>query len=112
MKTLILVFIMAVPAGGAEVSVSLRSAEEGALASSNQYKSARLSAQAADAAARSAGASIYPRLSLENTLRYNSVVSEMKLPAAMGGPRKLGDNWIYSAGPSASWTVFDGGVLR
>jgi outer membrane protein TolC len=44
-------------------------------------------------------------------LRYAAVIPEIFLPAALGGVRPLGDNWNYSIGPSAYWTL-DGGSLR
>jgi outer membrane protein TolC len=40
------------------------------------------------------------------------VVTEMNLPPALGGPKALGDNWNYSIGPTAAWTLYDGGALR
>ena len=97
---------------GSAFSVMLKDAEESALAVSNQYKSARFSAEAAAAAAAASGSPLNPRLSLEGSLRYNQVVPAIAMPAALGGGRPLGDNWNYSLGPSAAWTFFDGGVLR
>jgi len=95
-----------------EFSVTLKAAEESALAVSNQYKSAKFSAEAAVAAASAADSLLNPRLSLEGSLRYNEVVPVIAMPAALGGGKPLGDNWNYSVGPTASWTFFDGGVLR
>ncbi len=112
MRAILLFLMFASPARAGEFSVTLKTAEESAVASSNQYKSARLSAVAAAAAAAAAGSLLYPRLSLEGSLRYNSVVTEMNLPPALGGARPLGDNWNYSIGPSAAWTLYDGGALR
>ncbi|OGR95966.1 MAG: hypothetical protein A2016_10125 [Elusimicrobia bacterium GWF2_62_30] len=106
-----LIILAAAPARAAEFSVTLKAAEDSAVAVSNQYRGARFSAQAAEAAAAAAGSLLNPRLSLEGSLRYISTVSEIKLPAAMGGARKFGDNWNYSIGPSAYWTLFDGGAL-
>ena len=96
---------------GSAFSVTLKDAEEGALAVSNQYKSAKFSAEAARAAAAASGSLLYPRLSLEGSLRYNYIVPEIAMPAAAGGARPLGDNWNYSIGPAAYWTL-DGGTLR
>ena len=93
-------------------SVTLKAAEESALAADGQYKSAKLSAEAARAAVAASGSLLYPRLSLEGSLRYNEVVPAIAMPAALGGGRPLGDNWNYSLGPSASWTLYDGGALR
>lgn len=98
-------------AGAEEFFVSLADAEKGALAVSGDYRGALLSAEAAGAAAEAAGSALYPRLALEGNLRYAAEVGEISMPAALGGARPLGDNWTYSIGPSAYWTL-DGGALR
>lgn len=112
MKLIAIALLLSVPAGAAELSVTLKSAEDGALAVSNQYRAAKFSAEAAAAAAAAAGALLNPRFSFDGSLRYAHTVPEIKMPALMGGPRPLGDNWNYSVGPSGSWTFFDGGALR
>ena len=43
-------------------------------------------------------------------MRYNAVVPQIAMPAALGGARPLGDNWNYTLGPSAYWTLYDGGA--
>ena len=111
MKLIILFLMLSGTARAAEFSVTLKAAEEGALAVSNQYRGAKFSAEAARAGAAASGSLLYPRLSLEGSLRYNHVVPEISMPAALGGARPLGDNWNYSIGPSAYWTL-DGGTLR
>lgn len=93
-------------------SVTLKDAEDGALAASKEYKAAGLSAEAAEAAASAAASQLYPRLALEGGLRYSAVVPQITMPAALGGARPLGDNWNYSAGPAAYWTLYDGGSAR
>lgn len=112
MRYVILLLLLAGTARAGEFGVTLTDAERSALATSDEYRGARLSAEAAAAGASAAGSLLYPRLSLEGSLRYNSVVTEMNLPPAMGGPRPLGDNWNYSIGPTAAWTLYDGGFLR
>lgn len=111
MRLIFIFLMMAAPARAAEFSVTLKAAEDGALASDGQYKSAKFSAGAAQAAASAASSLLYPRLSLEGNLRYNHVVPEISMPTALGGGRPLGDNWNYSVGPSAYWTL-DTGALR
>lgn len=111
MKLLLLSLLLAAPAGAAELRVSLSSAEEGALARSGEYRAARLDAVSARAAEGAAESLLYPRLSLEGSLRYSAEVPEITMPAAPGGGRPLGDNWNYSFGPSAYWTL-DTGALR
>lgn len=109
MRHIFIFLMLAAPAGAAELSVTLKAAEESALAVSNQYRAAILSAEAADASAAAAGALLAPRLALEGGLKYNETLSGIKV-----GPvtRALGDNWNYSLGPSGYWTFFDGGALR
>lgn len=104
--------MIAAPVRAAEFGVALKDAEAGALAVSNQYRAARLSAEAAEAAAAAAGAPLAPRLALEGGLRYAGTVAEIALPRAMGGAKPMGDNWTYSLGASAYWTFYDGGSLR
>ncbi len=112
MRLMLLILMCSGAVRAGEFSVTLKAAEASALAASNQYKSAKFSASAAYAAAAVSGGLLRPRLSLEGGLRYNEVVPDIVLPSAMGGSRPLGDNWNYSLGPSASWTLFDGGALR
>ncbi|MGD9643318.1 MAG: TolC family protein [Elusimicrobiales bacterium] len=111
MKLILIFLIMAAPAGAAELSVTLRDSEARALEASNQYRAAKFAAEAAEAAARAAGAPLKPRLALEGSLRYVAEVAEIGMPAALGGARPLGDNWNYTLGPSAYWTLYDGGAL-
>ncbi|OGS09115.1 MAG: hypothetical protein A2270_08580 [Elusimicrobia bacterium RIFOXYA12_FULL_51_18] len=101
----------ALPVCAGEFSVTLKAAEDGALSSSGRYKSARLSAEAAHAAAGASASLLYPRLALEGNLKYAESIPTIALPAVLGGPKALGDNWNYSIGPSAYWTL-DGGILR
>ncbi len=112
MKLILLLIVFSGAARAGEFSVTLKAAEESALAASNQYKSAKFSAEAARAAAAASGSLLHPRLSLEGGLRYNEIVPDISMPAALGGNRPLGDNWNYSLGPSVYWTLFDGGALR
>lgn len=111
MRYIFIFLVLAAPARAAELAVTLKGAEESALSVSNQYRAARLSAEAAGAAAEAAGALRRPRLALEGSLRYAGTVPEIAMPAAAGGARPLGDNWNYSLGPSAYWTFLDGGSL-
>ncbi|MDO8803341.1 MAG: TolC family protein [Elusimicrobiota bacterium] len=111
MKLILIFLMLPCTARAAEFTATLKAAEQGALAASGQYKSAKFSAQAAAAAEAAAGTLLYPRLSLEGSLRYIHTISEIPMPAAAGGARPLGDNWNYSIGPSAYWTL-DGGTLR
>ncbi|HNT96926.1 MAG TPA: TolC family protein [Elusimicrobiales bacterium] len=109
MKILIyLLMSLTVPARAAEFAVSLAEAERGALEVSGDHRSAGLYARAAEAAAEASGSALYPRLALEGNLRYAAEVPEISMPT---GARPLGDNWNYTIGPSAYWTL-DGGSLR
>jgi len=112
MRYIFIFLILAGSAKAGDFNVTLKAAEESALAADGQYKSAKFYASAASAAAAAAGSLLYPRLSLEGTLRYNEVVPAIAMPPALGGGKPLGDNWNYSIGPTAAWTLFDGGALR
>lgn len=109
MRLIIFILMAAGAAQAGELAVTLKTVETGALAASNEYQSALLAAEAAESAAAAASSPLRPRLALEGTLRYNSEVTGMKLGLIK---RPLGDNWNYSLGPSAYYTIFDGGVLR
>lgn len=109
MKFILPLLMFAGAARAAELAVTLKTVEAGALAASNEYQSAVLAAEAAGSAAAAASSPLKPRLALEGTLRYNTEVTGMKLGLVR---RPLGDNWNYSLGPSAYYTVFDGGALR
>ena len=114
MRTLILLFLaadMALTVRAGTFDVTLKAAEDSALSSSSRYKSARFSAEAARAAADASASLLSPRLGLEGNLKYLETIPAITLPAALGGPRPLGDNWNYSIGPSAYWTL-DGGTMR
>ncbi|HNW45489.1 MAG TPA: TolC family protein [Elusimicrobiales bacterium] len=109
MKLILLFLILSTTAQAGEFSVTLKTAEDAALAASGQYRAALAAAEAAQSAAAAAAAPLGPRVALEGSLRYNEVVTEMKLGALT---RPLGDNWNYSLGPSAYYTLYDGGALR
>lgn len=111
MKALIIFLILSAPAGAAELRLSLKDAEAGAVAASGRYRAARLEARSAKAAEAAASSLLYPKLNLEGSLRYASEVPMINMPAALGGARPLGDNWNYSFGPAAYWTL-DTGALR
>ena len=113
MKILVFLAALLVPAAvnSADFSVTLKNAEASALSTSNLYKSSKLSAEAARAAADASATLLNPRLSLDGSLKYAEIVPAIAMPPALGGARPLGDNWNYSIGPTASWTL-DGGSLR
>lgn len=111
MRLILLFLMLAGSARAEELTLTLKDAETDALAASGQYRGARFSAEAAEAGAAAAASLLNPRLSLEGSLRYAEVVPQIALPAAMGGPKPMGDNWTYSIGPSAYWTL-DTGALR
>ena len=103
---------LSLAAKSATFSVTLKDAEERALAASNSYKAAKFSAEAAAEAAQAAVSPLNPRLFLEGSLRYSAVVPQIAMPPAFGGAKPLGDNWNYTVGPSAYWTLYDGGTAR
>lgn len=108
MRLIFFILAFAPAARAAELGVTLKAAEDGALAVSNSYRAARLTAEAAEAAAAAAGAPLKPRVALEGSLKYADVLAAIKVGAFS---RDLGDNWNYTLGPSAYWTFYDGGAL-
>lgn len=109
MKYILLFLILAAPARAAQLDLTLRSAEDGALAVSGPYRAALAAVEAAQRSAAASGVALAPRVALEGSLKYSEVVTAMKIGAMT---RKLGDNWNYSVGPSAYYTLYDGGALR
>lgn len=99
-------------AAAGDIELTLASVESSALAGSNVFKSASGEAEVAAASARSARSALYPKVVLEGQLKYLEVVPSITMPAALGGPRPMGDNWNYRAGPAAYWTVFDHGAVK
>ncbi|HAF94976.1 MAG: hypothetical protein A2X34_07260 [Elusimicrobia bacterium GWC2_51_8] len=108
----ILLLGLPVRAAAGDAAFTLASVESSALASSKVFKSARDEAEAAAASAKSARSALYPKVLLEGQLKYLEVVPFIAMPAALGGHRPMGDNWNYSAGPAAYWTIFDYGAVK
>ncbi|MFA5161386.1 MAG: TolC family protein [Elusimicrobiales bacterium] len=90
------------------VSLSLSGCEEAAFSSSHQLKSARAELAAAISAENALLSPLYPRIAMEGWLKYSGVIPAMTLPIV--GKQYLGDNWNYSIGPAAYWTVYDAGA--
>jgi len=115
MKNILPVVVMlglSARAAAGDTELTLASVEGSALANSNVFKSASNEAEAAAASARSARSALYPEVVLEGQLKYLEAVPSIAMPAVLGGPRPMGDNWNYSAGPAAYWTVFDHGAVK
>jgi outer membrane protein TolC len=116
-KTLVCVLTLliaaaALPARAAapELTLSLDTAEDQALNFSPALKAKRFEASAAQARADMTGSMLWPRLTLEGSWRYLSVVPE--LTAVPGRPPvPLGDHPNYSIGPMLSWNFWDSGGL-
>ncbi|MGE0614252.1 MAG: TolC family protein [Bacteriovoracia bacterium] len=77
-------------------------------------RSPRLQAVAQDVAAAvgqsdSQYATLFPKLSLDASYRYNSIVPEIRTGA---GSTPLGDHKNYSIGPTLTYTLFDQGSGR
>ncbi len=85
---------------------ALRDARE----KSSNLKAFSSSAQAAQHQADSAGAALYPNLSVQGSYFYQTEVPSLTLGPV--GPVSFGTNSNYSVGPVLSYTLFDGGKIR
>jgi len=95
-----------------QVSIELSQMEQLALQNSPLYQSALQDARAAESRAEAMHGPVYPRLSIDGSYRYITVVPELSLQAGpLSVHQKLGDNTNYSVGPTLSWTAFDGGAV-
>ena len=90
-------------------SLSLADCEQDALKSSAQLQGLSAQVRSAQAQEKSVSSSLYPSLSLDAKGSWVSEVPTLKLG---GQELKFGDNWGYSAGPTASWVLFDNGGRR
>lgn len=95
----------------ASTRLSLVEVESATLQSSPQLKSAEKEYEAAIHKAYAQRSAMSPKLSLEGSYRYQSVVPEFS-PIPNGPVTKFGDNQNYSYGPQATWTLFASGNLR
>ncbi len=97
----------------ATVMVSLAQTEKLTLENSSQYQAALNDAKAAHYRADALHGPVYPRLSIEGSYRYITVVPQLNVKAGpLAIDQKLGDNTNYSVGPTLAWTAFDGGAVR
>ncbi len=87
-------------------SLSLADCEQDALKSSAQLQGLSAQVRSAQAQEKSVSSSLYPSLSLDAKGSWVSEIPTLKLG---GQELKFGDNWGYSAGPTASWVLFDNG---
>ncbi len=97
MRLLLMTMLLAPAAGAAELRVTLKAAEDGALAVSNSYRAASLSAEAAEAAAAAAGAALKPRVHVRgNQRRHDGFTADVDSSRArrnlhVAEPTHLGD---------------------
>lgn len=94
-------------AGTPVLKIGLKESEELAISNSNRLKAALQELEAAKSRANSQYSQLYPRLTLDGTLREVSEVPSITVPIPGAKSIKLGDNLNYSLGPSAVWTVWD-----
>ncbi|MDD2772167.1 MAG: TolC family protein [Elusimicrobiales bacterium] len=114
MKTIFLLAMLSLPAHAAQTAhLALSDCQTSAMNLSPQIKSALAEAAAARDAAENVKAALFPRVALEGALRYTGVIPQINLATPAGTINKqLGDNWNYSIGPSAYWTLFDNNGSR
>jgi outer membrane protein TolC len=88
--------------------LQLAKAEAAALEASNLIHAARSELRAADEKGDQGFSLLWPRLSLDASDRYSTVVPELSL-APNQPKKKFGDHNVYSVGVGALWTIWDSG---
>lgn len=112
MSLLCLVLLAATARAGetATLSLGLREAEAAAKAHSLKARAAAEEAAAAGDREDEQFAALLPRLTLDGSYRYQTVVPEFR-PAPTAPPTRFGDHRATSVGPTLSWTLWDSGSL-
>ncbi|MFC1501298.1 TolC family protein [Elusimicrobiota bacterium] len=97
-----------------ETLIILADTEKQSLESSSLLKAYEFDENALKYKAKSVGANLYPRLSIEGSYTYIDVVPEIDMPLISPRPVKLSDNTNYSVGPVLRWTVWGDtyGILK
>ncbi|MES2201046.1 MAG: TolC family protein [candidate division FCPU426 bacterium] len=94
--------------GNAYFEIDLKGAEDAALQASSSLRASGLDLKASEERSFAAWTYLWPRLALDASDRYNTVVPEVKLNPK-GPAVKFGDNNSYSLGVGAAWTLWDSG---
>lgn len=95
-----------------EIILSLAETETKAIVLSKRMKAARAESSALSEKALGVMSRNYPRISLDGTYRYQTVVPSVTLPFGTHPTVRLGGNNNYSIGPTLNWTVWDFGSVR
>jgi len=107
---LIIGFIPPAQVEGSALHFSLAQAEEEAFRTSPRLRTAKAEWESAREKAGSQFGAMVPRLSLDGSYRYVTVVPTFQ-PVPSSPAIQFGDNKNYSFGPQISWTVFSSGQL-
>lgn len=101
---LICLFISSQIFGADIIKLSIETVEKQALEYSPKIKQAQSTMQAQESVYESFSSYIYPSITLDAKGGWVSQIPEL----TMGMTKlKFGDNWSYSAGPTAQYTLFD-----
>ncbi|MFA6584671.1 MAG: TolC family protein, partial [Elusimicrobiaceae bacterium] len=98
------------PAGG--VTLSLADEQARALVNSPEIGAAVAALSAAEKNAAVSRSALYPTVNLEGQGYYQTTVFQIQTPAPMNFSASLGNNWNYTVGPAAYWTLWDFGDKR
>lgn len=111
MSRALLLLLLALPASAAETfTLGLDRAEAAAKEHSLRARAAAAEAEAAGDREGAQFAALLPRLTLDGSYRYQTVVPEFS--SVPGQPaRPFGDHRATSVGPTATWTLWDQGSL-
>lgn len=91
-------------------SLSLEQVLQSSLETSDQWKSARLSAEGAEDQALAQRGPLMPRLGVDGSYRYITQIAAFQVtPQSPAIPFDTHNQ--YSIGPDLTWTAFDGGAL-
>lgn len=112
MRAALLAVLLAAPAAAEapRLALSMTEAESAARAHSPALRAAAEDGLGAADRADEQFASLLPRLTLDGSYRYQTVVPELAIVPGQP-PRPFGDHRATSIGPTLSWTLWDQGSL-
>jgi outer membrane protein TolC len=94
------------------VALKLNDIEKKTAENSPRLKASQKETEAFIKKSESAKSQLFPKLNLEGSYRYISVIPDIDITVRGLGSIKLGDNTNYSVGPALYWTVWDKNAIR
>ncbi|HAH06849.1 MAG TPA: hypothetical protein DCM05_10040 [Elusimicrobia bacterium] len=107
--------LMALPAWAEPtptLALSLDSVQKAALERSPKLRAAEADRDAAQAQARGRLSTLWPRLALDASWRYASVIPTLQFPIRGAAPQEFGTHDAWALGPSLSWVFWDSGAAQ